>query len=149
MTTTGQMAACDTRGDCGRGRADHGGGARPISVRRKSAAHKIKRGAENLTVELVPNEDIIAGLNGNFVKVGFAAETQDMHENARTKVLRKGLDLIVANDVSAPGAGFATDTNLVTIMDAEGNCEELPLLSKYEVAARILGRVSELLAQRA
>lgn len=114
----------------------------------ESAAHKIKRGADNLAVELVPNEDIIAGLNGEFVKVGFAAETQDMHENARTKVLRKGLDLIVANDVTVAGAGFATDTNLVTIMDADGNCEELPLLSKYEVSLRILGRVVGLLSAR-
>ena len=111
----------------------------------EQAVHKIKRGEASLAVELVPNEDIIAGLRGSFVKVGFAAETQDMHENARTKVRRKGLDLIVANDVSAPGAGFATDTNLVTIMDAEGNTEELPLLSKYEVAVRILGRVGEML----
>ena len=111
----------------------------------EQAVHKIKRGEASLAVELVPNEDIIAGLRGTFVKVGFAAETQDMHENARTKVRRKGLDLIVANDVSAPGAGFATDTNLVTIMDAEGNTEELPLLSKYEVAVRILGRVGEML----
>lgn len=114
----------------------------------EQAAHKIKRGEQNLAVELVPNEDIIAGLRGTFVKVGFAAETQDMHENARTKVQRKGLDLIVANDVSAPGAGFATDTNLVTIMDAEGNTEELPLLSKYEVAVRILGRVADMLRAR-
>jgi len=112
------------------------------------AAHKIKRTAEGLTVTLVPNADILAGLSGSFIKVGFAAETQDMRENARSKVAKKGLDLIVANDVSAPGAGFGTETNLVTLIDASGNCEELPLLSKYEVGQRILDRVLQLLAAR-
>ena len=109
------------------------------------AEHKIKRTSEGLSVTLVPNADIVAGLSGSFVKVGFAAETQDLRENARSKIAKKGLDLIVANDVSAPGAGFGTETNLVTLIDAAGNCEELPLLSKYEVSQRILDRVLELM----
>lgn len=112
------------------------------------AEHKIKRTAAGLTVSLVPNDDILAGLSGRFVKVGFAAETQDIRENARSKIAKKGLDLIVANDVSAPGAGFGTETNLVTLIDAAGNCEELPLLSKYEVGQRILDRVMTLLPAR-
>ena len=115
----------------------------------RAADQKIKRSAEGLTVQLVPNPDILAGLGGGFIKVGFAAETQDMRENARAKVARKGLDLIVANDVRAPGAGFGTETNLVTLIDAAGNCEELPLLSKYQVGHRILDRVAALLAARA
>jgi phosphopantothenoylcysteine decarboxylase/phosphopantothenate--cysteine ligase len=112
------------------------------------AGQKIKRTAEGLRLELVPNDDIIAGLEGRFVKVGFAAETQEMRENARAKIARKGLDLIVANDVSAAGAGFGTETNLVTIIDAGGHAEELPVLSKYEVAQRILERVARLIAAR-
>ncbi|MHB8375610.1 MAG: bifunctional phosphopantothenoylcysteine decarboxylase/phosphopantothenate--cysteine ligase CoaBC [Dehalococcoidia bacterium] len=123
--------------------------AAPADFRPAQAAdQKIKRSAEGLTVDLVPNDDILAGLGGGFIKVGFAAETQDMRENARAKVARKGLDLIAANDVGAPGAGFGTETNLVTLIDAAGNCEELPLLSKYQVGHRILDRVAALLAAR-
>jgi len=110
------------------------------------ASQKIKRSGDRITVELVPNDDILAGLEGSFVKVGFAAETQSMIENAREKVRRKGLDLIAANDVTTPQAGFAADTNLVTLIDRDGVVEELPLLTKYEVAGRILDRVVRLLA---
>jgi len=112
------------------------------------AVQKIKRTGDRITVELVPNDDILAGLGGGFVKVGFAAETQSMVENAREKVRRKGLDLIAANDVTQPQAGFAADTNLVTLIDRDGVVEELPLLTKYEVAGRILDRVVRMLASR-
>jgi len=112
------------------------------------AGQKIKRTAESIAVELVPNADILAGLKGAFVKVGFAAETQHLRENAEAKIAKKGLDLIVANDVTAPNAGFASDTNLVTLIDAQGGVQELPLLSKYDVAGRILDRVQDLLAAR-
>ncbi|MHB8683895.1 MAG: phosphopantothenoylcysteine decarboxylase domain-containing protein, partial [Dehalococcoidia bacterium] len=123
--------------------------AAPADFRPAQAAdQKIKRSARGLTLDLVPNDDILAGLGGGFIKVGFAAETQDIRENARAKVARKGLDLIAANDVGAPGAGFGTETNLVTLIDAAGNCEELPLLSKYQVGHRILDRVAALLAAR-
>jgi phosphopantothenoylcysteine decarboxylase/phosphopantothenate--cysteine ligase len=113
------------------------------------ADQKIKRTGEKLSVALVPNEDILAGLSGGLVKVGFAAETQDVLTNAHGKVAKKGLDLIAANDVSAPHAGFAHDTNLVRLIDATGGVDELPLLTKYEVGHRILDRVASLLAQRA
>lgn len=120
--------------------------AAPADFRPAAAsAQKIKRTADALSVELVPNEDIIASLGGGFVKVGFAAETQGLVEQARVKIAKKGLDLIVANDVTAAGAGFATDTNVVTIIDAAGTVEELPVLSKYQVAWRILDRVAALL----
>jgi phosphopantothenoylcysteine decarboxylase/phosphopantothenate--cysteine ligase len=123
--------------------------AAPADFRPAEAAnHKIKRTGEGLTVALSPTADIIGGLHGGFIKVGFAAETQDLRENARVKIARKGLDLIVANDVSAAGAGFGTDTNLVTLIGADGTCEELPLLSKYDVGNRILDRVAHLLAAR-
>jgi phosphopantothenoylcysteine decarboxylase/phosphopantothenate--cysteine ligase len=113
-----------------------------------SADQKIKRTGASLTVELEPNDDIIAGLSGPFVKVGFAAETQDLLENARDKIARKGLDLIAANDVTAEDAGFATETNRITLIDSSGAIEELPLLSKYDVAQRILDRVAARLKER-
>jgi phosphopantothenoylcysteine decarboxylase/phosphopantothenate--cysteine ligase len=122
--------------------------AAPADFRAAHAAdQKIKRTGAALTVELAPNEDILAGLSGGFVKVGFAAETEDVLTNAHTKVAKKGLDLIAANDVSAPQAGFSHDTNLVTLIDAQGGVEELPLLSKYDVGVRILERVAALLAE--
>jgi phosphopantothenoylcysteine decarboxylase/phosphopantothenate--cysteine ligase len=76
--------------------------------------------------------------------VGFALETDDAVANGRAKLKAKALDLIVVNDASEPGAGFEVDTNRVTILAREGAAEELPLLSKREVAARILDRVAEL-----
>ncbi len=109
---------------------------------------KIKRTGASLNVELVPNEDIIAGLKGGFVKVGFAAETEQVTANAGSKIAKKGLDLIAANDVTAPQAGFGHDTNRVTLIGADGTIDELPLLSKYEVGHRILDRVVAILAKR-
>ncbi len=82
------------------------------------------------------------------VVVGFAAESQDLIENAREKVLRKRLSLIVANDISASDAGFAVDTNRVTLIDAGGGIETLPLLSKALVAEAVLERVERLLARQ-
>ena len=105
------------------------------------ADQKIKRTGAALTVDLAPNDDIIAGISGDFVKVGFAAETQDLVENARAKIAKKALDLIVANDVTARDAGFAADTNRVTLISASGDVEELRLMSKRDVAERILDRV--------
>ena len=79
------------------------------------------------------------------VVVGFAAESRDLLENAAYKLKSKGLDFIAANDISASGAGFAVDTNRVTLLFADGRREALPLMSKMEVAEVILGRVSKLL----
>jgi phosphopantothenoylcysteine decarboxylase/phosphopantothenate--cysteine ligase len=110
--------------------------------------HKLKRTGDDLVLRLVPNPDIIAGLKDRpLVKVGFAAETDDLVANAQDKLRRKGLDLIVANDVSAPGSGFGTDTNQVVLLDATG-AEVLPLMSKREVADRILDRVVRRLRDR-
>jgi len=120
----------------------------PISV----ATQKIKKGAETWSIELGKTPDILeesrgwlSGRNG-FIRVGFAAESENLLENARDKVLRKSLDLIVANDITAEGSGFGTDTNKVLLIDRSGNLEDLPLMSKYGVAHRILDRVRELLA---
>jgi phosphopantothenoylcysteine decarboxylase/phosphopantothenate--cysteine ligase len=79
------------------------------------------------------------------VVVGFAAESRDLLENAMHKLKSKGLDFIAANDISAEDAGFAVETNRVTLLFADGRQEPLPLLSKTEVAEVILGWVSKLL----
>lgn len=115
---------------------------------RDTAANKIKRRPEGLTLELVKTSDIIGGVSGNLIKVGFAAESEDLLKNASEKLRAKGLDLIAANDITAPGCGFGTDTNRVTLIGREGLPEELPLMTKTEVAHRILDRVARLLAER-
>lgn len=114
------------------------------------AAEKMKRGdRETWAVELVRNPDIIASVAGErLVKVAFAAETQDLAANAAKKLVEKDAHLIVANDVSASDAGFGVDTNRITILDREGGREDLPLLSKYDCAGRILDRLPALLAAR-
>ena len=97
---------------------------------------------------LLENPDLVAGLRGSFVKVGFAAETNDLIENAAAKLSKKGLDLVVANDVTDPESGFGRDTNRIVLIDGRSEPEALPLLSKYDAAQRILDRVAELLAAR-
>jgi phosphopantothenoylcysteine decarboxylase/phosphopantothenate--cysteine ligase len=111
----------------------------------EAIGEKIKRRQEGLTLSLVRTPDILAeiGRREGLVKVGFAAESEELLANARRKLKEKGLDLIVANDVTAEGAGFGSDTNRVTLLDGSGE-EELPLMSKYEVAVRVLDRVAAL-----
>ena len=109
---------------------------------------KIRRAGDRLTLELAPTPDILAGLaqeraraNLRQILVGFAAETERVAENARVKLERKGADMIVANDVTREGAGFDTDTNIVTIFRRDGQEIPLPKLTKFEVANRILDQV--------
>jgi phosphopantothenoylcysteine decarboxylase/phosphopantothenate--cysteine ligase len=102
---------------------------------------KIKKSDQARTLELSPNPDIAAELGRrkkNQVMVIFAAETGDPVESAREKLTNKNADLVVANDVTAPGAGFDVDTNAVTLIGREGEPECLPLLTKREAADRIL-----------
>ena len=108
---------------------------------------KQKRGGlEHWSLELERNPDLIASIAGEgLVKVAFAAETDDVLENAARKLEAKGAQLIIANDVSAPDAGFAVDTNRIVILDREGGREALPLLSKYDCSQHILDRVAALL----
>ena len=118
----------------------------------ETVGEKIKRQhTEALTLPLVRTPDILGEVPSRpgFVKVGFAAESHDLLANARQKVADKQLDLIVANDITASDAGFSVDTNRVTILESGGGQEDLPLMSKYEVAWHILDRVSEMLAARA
>jgi phosphopantothenoylcysteine decarboxylase/phosphopantothenate--cysteine ligase len=115
------------------------------------AGRKIKKREGLAEIALEPTPDILAEVGkrkGTRILVGFAAETNDLVANARKKLAQKHLDLVVANDVSQPGAGFDADTNIVKILDPAGGVEELPLLSKREVADRILDRVVVLLAKQ-
>jgi phosphopantothenoylcysteine decarboxylase / phosphopantothenate---cysteine ligase len=114
------------------------------------ADQKIKKEAtgEGMTLELVKTPDILAEARGDFLKVGFAAETQDVVENARKKLQNKKVDLFVANDVTAPDSGFSVDTNRVTIISRDGKAESLPLMSKREVADQLLDRIVGLLKKR-
>jgi phosphopantothenoylcysteine decarboxylase/phosphopantothenate--cysteine ligase len=113
----------------------------------RPAAQKIKKNDTRLTLELEPTADILAETTGDFLRVGFAAESQDLLANATQKLRRKRLHLIVANDITAPDAGFAVDTNRVLFLDGAA-AEELPLLTKREVADRLLDRVRDLLVAR-
>jgi phosphopantothenoylcysteine decarboxylase/phosphopantothenate--cysteine ligase len=107
----------------------------------KPSILKIKRSNESLTIRLEPNADIIATVareKGERLVVGFAAETDNVAENAQKKLAAKNADLIVANDVTAEGAGFNLDTNIVTFFARDGQEVSLPQLTKIELAHRIL-----------
>ena len=108
---------------------------------------KIKREASTMRLELTSNPDILAEVKGDLLKIGFAAESENLIENARKKLVGKHLDLIVANDITAPGSGFDAETNKVTLIDCDGNIEELPLLPKLEAAHKILDKVVQLLSR--
>lgn len=112
------------------------------------AAQKIKKGTGGMTLELVKTPDILSAVKGNFAKVGFAAETQDLIANAKKKLVNKSLDIIVANDVTVKDSGFGAETNKVTILKKDGKMEDLPLMSKREVAEKILDNVAKLLKAR-
>lgn len=118
----------------------------------KKAEQKIKKPEgqpQPLVLELIPNPDILKELGKskkeNQVMVGFAAETENLLENATRKLASKNLDFIVANDITMDGAGFAGDTNIVTLIGKAGDIVSLPKMSKLDVATAILNRVAELL----
>ena len=111
----------------------------------EASGQKIKKATLNeddLTLPLTETPDIISTLPGGGVRVAFAAETENLKANATAKLAAKRADFIVANDVTAAGSGFGTETNEVTIFHREGEAERLPLLSKYAVAHAILDRVA-------
>lgn len=110
------------------------------------SASKIKKEASGrLTLELERTPDILAEVRGSFIRVGFAAESEDLVKNAALKLRNKDLDLIVANDITQTDSGFGVDTNRVVMIDKQGHVDSLPLLTKYEVAEKILDRVEKLL----
>ncbi len=114
-----------------------------------SFSQKVKKqGRKNLLLHLEPNPDIlreVGQVKGKRVLVGFAAETEDLVDNACAKLREKNLDLIVANDITRNGAGFASETNIVKLIDRAGKIESLPLMSKERVAEHILDRVGEMM----
>ncbi len=116
---------------------------RPATV----AGSKIKKeSTAEMDLQLVPNPDIISEVKGDIIKVGFAAESEDLVKNATVKLKRKSLHLIVANNITEAQSGFGTDTNKVTLIDSQGKIEALPLLPKSEVAHKVLDKVVALLS---
>jgi len=112
---------------------------------------KIKKGDFDTSLALERTEDILGKLGkrkGARILVGFAAETEDLIANAQKKLKGKNLDLIVANDVTKPGAGFGSDTNQVKILYASGEVKDLPVMSKEEVSQFILDDVASLLKRK-
>jgi phosphopantothenoylcysteine decarboxylase/phosphopantothenate--cysteine ligase len=112
-----------------------------------SAAEKIKKNGKALSLELERNPDIIAEIGknkGNRVLVGFAMETHNLLANAREKLKKKNMDLIVANNLREEGAGFRTDTNIITIIDCKGRTEAMQKMTKIEAAEAILDRVKKI-----
>lgn len=111
---------------------------------RVTADEKLKKQDDDLSVELERTEDILAWLGAHRregqILCGFSMETEHLLENSRAKLEKKKIDMMVANNLRQEGAGFGTDTNVVTLLTKEGT-EELPLLSKEEVADRLLDRL--------
>jgi phosphopantothenoylcysteine decarboxylase/phosphopantothenate--cysteine ligase len=115
------------------------------------SANKIKKNSESLTIKLERTTDILADVAKNrhqgLLVIGFAAETNDVVAYAREKLERKNLDLIVANDVTRKGAGFGSDENQATIITRE-NAVELPLISKNELAGKVLDEIMKLRSEK-
>lgn len=117
----------------------------PIKIKKK------ENEVDELNIKYIKNPDIAAYFGKkkkNQVMVGFAAETNNLHEYALGKLKNKNLDFIVANDITEEGAGFNIDTNIVTIIDKDGTSKEYPLMEKKEVARTILNKVKEILKTR-
>jgi len=115
------------------------------------AKEKIKKDDKPRSIELERNPDIIAEIGkdkNNIVLVGFAMETKDLLKNAREKLKKKNMDLIVANSLREEGAGFQTDTNKITILDRDGDVQSMPIMTKIEAAEKILERVAVLLKKK-
>jgi Phosphopantothenoylcysteine synthetase/decarboxylase len=112
---------------------------------------KIKKDKKSFSLELEKNPDIIAEIGknkGKRILVGFAMETQNLLANAKAKLEKKNMDLIVANDLRQDGAGFQTDTNIITIIDNKGKTESLSKMTKIEAAEEILNRVKNLVKKK-
>jgi phosphopantothenoylcysteine decarboxylase/phosphopantothenate--cysteine ligase len=119
----------------------------------QATEQKIKKSGDALSLRLSPTTDILAATadscNANLIRIGFAAESQDLLHNAQDKLERKRLDLIVGNDITRPDSGFGSDTNKVVLLDRHGAQRDLPPLPKREVAHEILNEAIRLRAERA
>lgn len=117
---------------------------RPITV----SEHKIKKGKDEIEFKFTKNPDIAAHfgkIKKNQIIVGFAAETENILENAKKKIEKKNLDFIVANNVLTKNAGFKSDSNIVTIIDKDGTIKDYPLMKKEKVAKAIIDKISTIL----
>jgi phosphopantothenoylcysteine decarboxylase/phosphopantothenate--cysteine ligase len=114
-------------------------------IKKEGGVPQIELEATEDILKTVSSERLVAKRNRLFVTVGFAAESRDLLENASAKLKSKGLDFIAANDISAEDAGFAVETNRVTLLFADGRKESLPLMSKNEVAETIIARLATML----
>lgn len=115
------------------------------------ANEKIKKEGKTLFIELERNPDIIAEIGknkGNRILVGFAMETQNLLTNARGKLVKKNMDMIVANNLRQEGAGFRTDTNIITVIDRAGRTESLEKMTKIDAAGAILNRIKKLISEK-
>jgi phosphopantothenoylcysteine decarboxylase/phosphopantothenate--cysteine ligase len=111
-----------------------------------SASTKIKKSPDSMSIGLSPTNDILKSIGDeNLIKVGFAAETDNLINNAKNKIKTKNLNLIVANDVTLPGSGFGSDQNQVSIIDKNLNVQTIELASKYDVSNKILDSLHQLL----
>jgi phosphopantothenoylcysteine decarboxylase / phosphopantothenate---cysteine ligase len=108
------------------------------------SAQKIKKESGNMVLDLVPTPDILATVQGKFIKVGFAAESHDLLVNAGKKLKAKNLDLIVANNITEAGSGFGADDNKVTLICRDGQTEDIPVMNKRAVADHVLDQVVRL-----
>lgn len=118
----------------------------------KVQKEKIKKNGDPLVLKLMPNPDIlqeVAKIKTDQFIVGFAAESQNVVQSAQEKLKKKKLDLIVANDISAPGIGFESDSNQVTLIDKQGTIDSLPRLSKREIADVLLDRIKTKIGRNA
>ncbi len=113
----------------------------------KKSKQKIKKSENDFTLKLERTEDILKSIGAkktNQIVVGFAAETDNIVEGALKKIKDKNLDLIVANDITKEGAGFESDTNIACLIDRNENVEELPIMTKLDLANKILDKIAEL-----
>jgi phosphopantothenoylcysteine decarboxylase/phosphopantothenate--cysteine ligase len=111
-----------------------------------SSPLKLKKTDMSPVLDLARTPDIldaVSGMKGNRLYVGFAAETDNILENARAKLHAKGLDLVVANEIGSPDSGFETDTNRALLLAADGSCREMPLLDKRDLASEIVAWVEQ------
>jgi phosphopantothenoylcysteine decarboxylase/phosphopantothenate--cysteine ligase len=118
---------------------------------RENAEHKIKKQGTSLTIELIPNPDILSELGEKKTKqilVGFAAETRNLIEHAQEKMQRKNVDMLVANDVTQPGAGFGSLTNIVSFLFPNGRRIDLPKMNKPEIARQLIQEVAALIREK-
>ena len=112
---------------------------------------KIKKGTDDsLEIKLVKTADILAKLSTNkdLIKVGFAAETEDLVSNARKKLVEKNLDVIAANDVSLPDSGFESENNKIILFDSQGDVDDLGMLTKYQASTKILDKIKTIIKSK-